>query len=152
MVSAATAGGTVTNFSPRFTLSGMTGQFSAAVVTQLKSVTGTDGPDTIDGTGSAASSSSADDGAYGVFYTAQTGLTRYAPMQKIPPTKITQKSASMQYPTSSYTVATTFWAPPSIQTTITKSQTFSVESRANTAAAAPMPSDDMAKFLARWKD
>ncbi|KAF2113317.1 beta-1,6-glucan boisynthesis protein-like protein [Lophiotrema nucula] len=153
MISTAAAGGTVTNFSPRFAMSGMTGTFSAKVTTGLKSVTGTDGPDTINAVADAqnpAANPSAGD--YDVEYTMQTGATRYAPMQPVPPTKITKKNRTPLYPTSSVDIAKSHLPIPKQQTTITQSQTFSVSSMENTVSAAPMPSDDMAKFLARWKD
>ncbi|KAF2656866.1 hypothetical protein K491DRAFT_691536 [Lophiostoma macrostomum CBS 122681] len=154
MQSVAAKGGTVTNFSKRFTLSGMTGAFDPVIISGMKDVTGNDGPATIDTTNDAAAGASSvpADSIFDVAYTMQTGLTRYAPMQPIPPTKITKKDNSPQHPTSGFTVAQSFLPIPSIQTTITQSQTFSVSSRQNTVAAAAMPTDDMAKFLARWKD
>ncbi|KAF2019257.1 hypothetical protein BU24DRAFT_418844 [Aaosphaeria arxii CBS 175.79] len=150
MISTATKGGTITNYSPRFSLSGMTGTFPQAVLDGMKNVEGTDGPPSQDNTNAGAVNPA--DGDYGVEYTMQTGATRYAPMQPVPPTKITKKQATQRFPTSSVVLATTFLPIPKAQTTITKPQTFSVSSRENTAAPAPMPTDDMAKFLARWKD
>ncbi|KAI9849732.1 MAG: hypothetical protein M1838_000093 [Thelocarpon superellum] len=154
MLSTATAGGTVINFSNRFSLSGMTGVFPPALVTDLKTVSGTTGPPTVNQVAGANAAPPAGGaaGPYTVPYTLQTGLTRYAPMQPQPPTKITAQSATPLWPTSGTTVATTFMAIPSIVTTLTQSPTFSTTTRTNTVAAAPQPSDDMAKFLARWKD
>merc|ERR1711939_578933 len=91
-------------------------------------------------------------GGDGVPYPLQTGLTKYAPMQPIPPTKITKKQYSPLYPTSAVTIATTWLPNPTIVTTVTASLTFSVSSMENTAAPASNPNPDMAKFLNRWKD
>ncbi|KAI9756310.1 MAG: hypothetical protein M4579_003902 [Chaenotheca gracillima] len=159
MISVATQGGTVINYSDRFSLTGMTGTFPPDVVKSLKGVTGTTGPKTSNqvsnnqnqqqGANGQAPSAA---GPYGVPYTLQTGLTRYAPMQPKPGTKITAKQATPLWPTSSVSYAKTFLPLPSIQTTFTQSATWSVKSRENTAAAAAKPTDDMQKFLARWKD
>ncbi|KAF2260706.1 hypothetical protein CC78DRAFT_472153 [Lojkania enalia] len=152
MISTAAKGGTVVNYSNRFTLTGMTGTFSDKVVKALKDVKGTDPPPSQDNTQDTDPADPAAEGDYGVEYTMQTGATRFAPMQPVPPTKITKKKATPLYPTSSVSIATTNLPIPKQQTTITQSQTFSVSSRENPASPAPMPSDDMAKFLARWKD
>jgi glucose dehydrogenase len=128
----------------------MTGTFPASIKTGLASITDTNSPARIDATTNAAAPAGAAE--FDVEYTMQTGATRYAPMQKVPASKITKKKASPQYPTSSVPIAKKFLPTPKVQTTVTQSQTFSVQSMENTAKAAPMPSDDMAKFLARWKD
>jgi len=73
--------------------------------------------------------------SYVVPYTMQTGPIRYAPMQPVPGTQITAQSASMAYPTSSVSVATTYLPPATQwQTTMTQSQTFSVASIENTVS------------------
>src|SRR5665213_310756 len=90
MLSVATAGGTVWNYSDRFTLTGMTGTFSATVAAAVLAVSGTAGPDTVNNVvaaGAAAGTAAA--GAWGTPYNLQTGLTKYAPMQPVPPTAIT---------------------------------------------------------------
>ncbi|KAI9815556.1 MAG: hypothetical protein M1827_002690 [Pycnora praestabilis] len=153
MISVATAGGTVTNYSPRFSLTGMTGTFPANVIAGIATVTGTDGPPTenqVTSGDNAANSGPA--GPFTQAYNLQTGLTKYAPMQPIPPTSITAKSATPLYPTSAVIFAKTWLPRPSQVTTLTQSGTFSVSSMENTAAAAAQPSDDMQKFLNRWKD
>ncbi|KAF2002264.1 hypothetical protein P154DRAFT_521089 [Amniculicola lignicola CBS 123094] len=155
MISTAQAGGTITNFSPRFSYSGMTGVFPDSVIQGMKTVKGTDGPDRIDATAennpNAAVPVNGD--VYNVEYNMQTGPTRYAPMQPVPPTKISKKDTKPLHSTSSVKIATTALPIPAVQmTTFTQSQTYSVSSMENTVAAAPMPSDDMAKFLNRWKD
>lgn len=153
MVAVAKAGGQLTTYSDRFVYTGMTGVFPANVETALADISGTTGPQTVDETAkdNAAAPNPAG-GDYDVEYTMQTGPTRYAPMQPIPPTRITATNTKPLYPTSSVVIATTRLPIPRIQTTLTQSQTFSVQSRENTVAPASHPTDDMAKFLNRWKD
>ena len=170
-------GGTVINYSNRFSLSGMTGTFPAAVQQGLAGLTGTDGPPTENNIASNpdAGAATGAGGPYAVTYTAQTGLTKYAPMQGKPGTKITAKSPTPQYPTSSVNFAVTFLHTPSQVTTMTLSATYSTSSMENTvcsippgftvawthietllmnvqAAPAPPPQNDMQKYLARWRD
>ncbi|KAF3037650.1 hypothetical protein E8E12_006002 [Didymella heteroderae] len=150
MVAVAKAGGEYTAYSDRFSYSGMTGAWGTNV--KFDDVSGTDGPAAKDPTSNAAGGAVGEDSDYAVEYTMQTGPTRYAPMQPVPPKTVTAKNTKPLYPTSSVVIATTFLPIPSIQTTITQSQTFSVSSGVNTVAAAPHPTDDMQKFLNRWKD
>ncbi|TEY71093.1 hypothetical protein BOTCAL_0102g00170 [Botryotinia calthae] len=147
---ATTATGTVTVYSNRFSIKGMTGSFAATYT-----ITGTAGPATVNNvadTAVASSSSTTDDGVYGTPFQSQTGPTRYAPMGLMPGTTITATNTEPQYPVSSVALATTYLSPATIATTLTQAQTASFISHANTVAAASMPTDDMAKFLARWKD
>ena len=130
MISAAT-GGTVINYSDRFTLSGMTGTFPPNVKAGIQGVTGTSGPAAQNNVNNNAAGADVGD-ATGVPYTMQTGLTKYAPMQRIPPTKITAKAASAQFPTSQVVIAKTFLPTPKQVTTLTASGTFSVSSMENT--------------------
>lgn len=60
-----------------------------------------------------------------------TGLTKYAPMAKQPASTIHAGNPTPQFPTSAYIVATTYLAEPTVQTTITESQIFSVSSIEN---------------------
>jgi len=143
MISVSSSGGTVINYSDRFTLTGMIGTFPAAIVTALAGVTGTAGPATENnvnnnanaGTGAAAA------GEYTVPYQSQTGLTKYAPMQPVPPTKITVKTFTPLHPTSAFSIATTYMPNPTILTTLTLSQTFSVSSIENTVCLSQLPRD-----------
>ncbi|KAL6717031.1 Cell wall synthesis protein kre9 precursor [Lecanora helva] len=154
MISTAT-GGTVVNYSDRFTLSGMKGTFPPNVEQGIKGVTGTGGPKTennVDKNAAEVPANGQAGGPYAVTYTAQTGLTKYAPMQGKPGTKITAKNPTPQYPTSSVKIAKTFLPTPSQVTTMTVSATYSASSHENTASPAPMPHDDMQKYLARWRD
>ncbi|KAH6668804.1 hypothetical protein B0J14DRAFT_599350 [Halenospora varia] len=154
MISTATAGGTVTTYSNRFSLTGMTGVFPAAVIAVLP-VSGATAavPANVNAVaGQAAAPGTAAAGAWGTPYNLQTGLTKYAPMQPVPPTAITATNTAPLWPTSSVAFASTFMPIPSIVTTLTQVNTFSVSSHANTAAAASSPTNDMQRFLARWKD
>ncbi|GIZ43267.1 hypothetical protein CKM354_000649900 [Cercospora kikuchii] len=153
MTSVAKEGGQVINFSDRFSITGLTGTAPASVATAMKSVTGTAGPATIDQvSNNAGAAVGADGGSFDVPYADQSGATKYAPMQGIPPTKISAKNFKPLHPTSGYTIATAFLPNAKVQTTITQSQTFHVSSMENTAAPQAGPTDDMQKFLNRWKD
>lgn len=124
-------------------MSGMTGTTPAAqaqAVTALGSSTA--GPATqnnVNNNANAGAGAGAGGGAAGgeftVPYYLQTGLTKYAPMQPVPPTKITAQNTTPLNPTSAFTVATTYMALPSVATTLTASQTFSVQSIENTVRA-----------------
>lgn len=131
MISAA-PGGTVINYSGRFSISGMTGTFPDAVKTGLKSVDGTKGPATENNVVQGQNPPAAGDTA--VPYSMQTGSIRYAPMQKQPPTKITAKDPKPLYPTSAVQFAVTFLPNPVQKTTMTASVTYSHESRENTVS------------------
>nr|OQO23750.1 hypothetical protein B0A51_09252 [Rachicladosporium sp. CCFEE 5018] len=159
MTSAATSGGQVINFSKRFSISGMTGVVPAAAAAGVAASAGSlDGPATINSVsnnagGNAGSGAAAGGDEYAVPYGQQTGGTKYAPMQPIPPTKITKKNFTPLNPTSAVVIARTNLPPAQgVVTTLTQSQTFSVVSVENTAAPVAGPTGDMAKFLNRWKD
>ena len=132
IMSAAT-GGTVTNFSPRFSLTGMTGVFPAAVITGLQSVSGTKGPETINQVSSpqvgANPAAAGGPAQYNVPYTMQTAQVRYAPMPPMAPSKITAKNRKPAWPTSAYTVYKTEAGAPDAISTQTLIQTFSAVSR-----------------------
>ena len=131
-------GGSVTNYSNRFSLSGMTGTFPAAVTTGLKGLSGNEGPATENNYNAAGADGAAAGGAVAVSatvtYTLQTGSIRYAPMQGKPGTKITAKSASPRYPSSSVSIAKTWLPTPAAVTTHTVSATYSTSSHANTVS------------------
>lgn len=178
MISTAKDGGTITNYSDRFTITGMKGNTPPQFLSAISGLSSTDVPETQNNIAAnaaagadpaAGAAAGAAGGLYSIPYADQTGLTKYAPMQSVPPTKITMKGYKPLYPTSSYKIAKTALPPGTIATTITQSQTFSVAIQENTvsflicgnldsanvlrqAAAQAGPQDDMAKFLARWKD
>jgi hypothetical protein len=136
MTAVGKTGGILTTYSDRFSLSGMKGTFTPDVKTAVASITGTTGPATDDKTvkaGADPAGAVPQDGDYDVEYTMQTGLTRYAPMQPVPLTKVTAKGTPKpMFPTSSVVIAKTRLPIPKVQTTITQSQTYSVSSRENT--------------------
>lgn len=137
MISVSATGGTVINYSDRFTMTGMTGSFSTTVIQGIASISGTDGPPSVNDVTSTTptTAAAAEGGEYTVAYYLQTGLTKYAPMQPVPGTKITAKNPTPLNPTSAYVLATTALAPPSIVLTVTLSQTFSVSSEENTVCS-----------------
>ena len=116
----------------------MTGAFAAAVQAGVTANAGaTEGPATenqiSNNAGAAAGAGAgAAGGSFTVPYQLQTGLTKYAPMQPVPPTKITAKSYTPLHPTSAFQIAKTYLALPTIVTTMTASQTFSASSVENT--------------------
>lgn len=135
MISAAT-GGTVINYSSRFTLTGMTGTFPPNVEAGIKAVVGTGGPATQNNINKNPAAGAGGAAGFSVPYTLQTGLTKYAPMQGKPGTKITAGKASAMYPTSSVVLANTFLPTPVQVTTITQSGTYALaESIENTVSA-----------------
>ena len=138
IISAAT-GGSVINYSDRFSISGMNGVFPPVVIAGLKTVSGTAGPPTVNdiqavqqpGAGGAATPVVAG-GGYTVAYTLQTDPIRYAPMPPMAVTQITAKGQSRQWPSSAYTVYPTVAGSPNAITTNTLSQTFAASSMENT--------------------
>jgi hypothetical protein len=133
MISVASTGGTVTNFSPRFSFGGMTGTFPANVQAGAKAVSGTSGPARINAVaGAGATLPAAGTGSFALPWTAQSGPIRYAPMQKYPGTKITAKTKTPLNPTSPYTVATTYLPPPTAISTQTLPVTWSFTQVENT--------------------
>ncbi|RKF79792.1 Cell wall synthesis protein KNH1 [Golovinomyces cichoracearum] len=146
---------TITSFSNRFTLTGMTGTFSDAIRIALEQVYSSTGPGVIKNVAApvALADSLPEEGdMWAIPYNLQFGPTKYAPMQPIPPTAITATNTEPLWPTSSVELAKTLLPIPSQLTTITQSQTFSLASHANTAAPASQPTDNMQKFLNRWRD
>ncbi|RVX74815.1 hypothetical protein B0A52_01092 [Exophiala mesophila] len=153
----AAAGGTVINYSDRFTLASMTGTFPASVQAGLRTVTGTAGPVDVNNVQAAAAPPlavpSAGAAEYNVPYTLQSGSIRYAPMPTKAGTKITAKNPRMQFPTSAYTVYKKVAGPPDAESTLTAPETHTVKSVEPTIPPAAMPADGNAqKFLNRWRD
>lgn len=137
VISVATQGGTVTTYSDRFTITGMTGVTDPTIKAAVTAAGGAV-PAAVDGTANNAAAAAGDPNANsGVPYAEQTGLIRYAPMQGVPPTKITKKDTKPLYPTSSYKIAVSFLPTPSQTKTVTASQTFSADSMENTVSFPP---------------
>lgn len=142
MISTAKEGGTIINYSDRFTITGMTGTTTNAIQQAVSALGGaTAGPPTVNDVAAAAAPAAAPAdtpavGAsiYNVPYGQQTGLTKYAPMQGVPPTQITLKKMTPLFPSSAWTVAKTYLPKATILTTLTEAMTFSVKSHANTVS------------------
>jgi len=137
MVAVGKTGGQLITYSDRFSYSGMAAGaavFPANIKPALAKIKGTTGPPTQDKTAKPGDANPAapDAAEFEATYTMQTGATRYAPMQPVPPTKVTATDTKPLYPTSSVRIAKSKLPPPDVQTTITASQTFSVSSRENT--------------------
>ncbi|KAF1913160.1 hypothetical protein BDU57DRAFT_521874 [Ampelomyces quisqualis] len=149
-------GGQLVTYSDRFSYSGMKGTFDPIVKKGAADISGTSGPaadDKVVKPGAPVGDPVGAASDFEVAYTMQTGTIRYAPMQPVPGKSVTAKgNPKPLYPTSSVSIATSRLPIPKVEKTITQSQTYSVQSRENTVAAAPHPTDDMAKFLNRWKD
>lgn len=157
MISTAKDGGTITNYSDRFTVTGLTGNTPPQFEKAISGLSSTDVPETqndLAAAGAAAGAGAgaavgAAAGAFGTPYAEQEGLTKYAPMQSIPPTKITLKGYTPKYPTSSFKVATEALPAGTIVTTITQSQTFSVQIQENTVSHPTRPSAATANIICR---
>lgn len=137
MIAVGKTGGQFITYSDRFAYTGMKGKgkLSEVVKKAATNVDGTDGPeseDTLADAADPAATAAPDGDLYEQEYTMQTGLTRYAPMQPVPPTKITATNMKPLYPTSSVKTAKTKLPIPSQVTTLTQSQTFSTKSVENT--------------------
>lgn len=115
----------------------MTGSFPAAIKTAAQGVTGTAGPDTQNAVIAAGVNQAAvaPQGSYAVNYADQDGPTKYAPMVSQPGTRITAKTASARYPTSSVSFYKTYAPIPKQVTTQTMSQTFTVSSVENSVSS-----------------
>lgn len=136
-------GKSVVNFSPRFSLSHMTGSFSPNVMDGIQSVLGSseDGgelrrrqaPGAVGGPGVAAAepTTTGVGGKFAIPYPQQTGPTRYAPMPEKPGTTIKANSPTPQFPTSPYDIATAYLPPPTIDTTVSAPITYSTSSIEN---------------------
>lgn len=145
MISTSLDGGTITTYSPRFSLTGMTGIFAPAIERAARQVTGTHSLETqnnivrraADPQAAVPAATPALQASYALAYGEQDGATKYAPMQGHAGTKITAASASLRYPTSSYSVYKTFAPIPKQVTTQTMSGTFSTQSYENTVSFVP---------------
>lgn len=136
MVSVGVDGGQDIVYSKRFGLTGMTGTFTAAQIAGIAAVgvsTAAGLPAAHNLAAAAATGATAVIGAemYTVPYHLQTGLMKYAPIQPMPGTKITAKSASMMNPSTSFSIFKTYAPPATITYTATESQTFTASSREN---------------------
>ncbi|BCS02454.1 putative beta-1,6-glucan biosynthesis protein (Knh1) [Aspergillus luchuensis] len=145
----------VVNYSDRFTLTNMTGSFSPTVLNGIHSaIYSTDSfPSSLEDDNHEELRKRQVAGPFTIPYQLQTGPTRYAPMAKKPGSTIPAGTPTPQYPTSAYSVATTYLPQATVQMTLSASETYSVVSIENTASPAPHAGDTkMKRFLERWKD
>lgn len=129
MTSKKAAGGSVINYSSRFTLTGMQGTFTQDVINTLTTVSGTAGPPTVL---QAVARAAASEDNFAIPYNQQTGQIKYAPMQPLPPHTITAQNTSPLWPTSSVVIATTPLPIPTVTFTYTQPGTWVFTSHENT--------------------
>jgi hypothetical protein len=130
MTSSISSGGTVTNYSPRFSIAGMTGTFPAPIQSALSSISSMNGP--LRSLHAVGGSDASAKQVMDVAPALQGGPTLYESMQPLPPTRITRARATPQYSTSPYWIATTFLPPNSnMVTTVVQPGTWSFTPREN---------------------
>lgn len=122
------------HYTPRFMLKGMSGSVGGTVTESVQPV-----PQTQINTGG-QEANTINTAWFTIPYTKQTGVSRFAPMQMQPGTKVTATTWSRKYPTSAVTFYST--ARKSLQqlTTITPGWSYPVTSDFNYATPAPLPS------------
>lgn len=122
------------NYSPRFTLSSMKG-------TSTYSFTDTTQPngETVI---HQSSSASVDTKSFTLHYTQQTGVSRFAPMQMQPGSKITATTWTRKFPTSAVTYYSTLRNTLAQETTLTPGWSYTLPSGFNRATPAAYPTDN----------
>lgn len=80
-----------------------------------------------------------DSALFSVPYTAQTGPTRFAPMQLQPGTTVTATTYLRRFPLSSYTPYLTLRPLPNVLSTLTPGWSYTVTSKINSASVAGYP-------------
>ncbi|KAI9927347.1 hypothetical protein MW887_002959 [Aspergillus wentii] len=131
----------IINYSSRFTLTGMSGSFSSHLMNGINSVVDSNALPIGEEHEREELRKRQNVGAYTIPYSLQTGPTKYAPMAKQPGSTIPAKSPTPQYPTSHYSIATTYLPEATVQQTLSAAATYSVSSVENTASPAPHPHD-----------
>ncbi|CCK69347.1 Kre9p KNAG_0C02360 [Huiozyma naganishii CBS 8797] len=127
------------HYSPRFVLTGMSGQVTTFTYSDTIQPAG---QTSIQTTTTRTADTSIDSASFSVTYTKQTGTRRFAPMQSKPGTRVTATSWSRKYPTSAVTYYSTFRKSLDQLTTITPGISYLITSDFNYATPAPMPSDN----------
>lgn len=128
------------NYSPRFELTDMKGTTTVTFtdttqpVGQTRAQTGT-------------TAASIDTRSFTLQYTQQTGISRFAPMQMQPVTKITATTWTRKFATSAVTYYSSLINSLQQETTITPGWSYTLPSGMNMATPAPYPSDN-----GGWKD
>ena len=141
MTSTEASGGLVINYSSRFTLAAMTGEFGPDIAEALGPGTGTTGPTDPPAAAVGPAPAAANPGGdqFAIPYDQQTGNVRYAPMQPLPPNSITAQNTSPLWPTSSVVIATTFLPIPTVTTTYTQAATWVFTSHPNNVITSIKP-------------
>lgn len=130
------------HYTDRFSLSGMSGSATTKLLNGtpttliLDSNDGAPDPQVAMG---GAGAGPVDSKSFELPYTAQTGATRFAPMQQQPGTTVTMTTWTRQFPTSSVLYALTFLSIPFQKTTITPGWNYTMQSAPNWAAPATFP-------------
>lgn len=133
-------GGYTIHYTERFTLEDMTGTLKPSGEDETSSPdaeTSVNGGD--DTTTIAASDLSK---SFSVYYTSQTGKTRYAPMQTQPGSTITASTWTRRFPTSAVTYYTSLSTSLAQVSTITPGWDYTISSAVNWASHAPNPSEN----------
>lgn len=122
-------GGSLIRYTDRFQLLGLTGSYApSGSGTPPYGETHND-----DASGDTSAS-------FSVPYTAQTGSTKYAPMQMQPGTQITVSTWSRRFPSSAVTYYSTLNTSPNCISTVTPGWSYTMSSFFNYATPAPFPS------------
>ncbi|QLL30384.1 hypothetical protein HG536_0A02010 [Torulaspora globosa] len=129
-------GGYTNNYSPRFELTSMGGTSSAT----FSDSTQPPGETLVAGTGT--TTASVDTRSFTLYYTQQTGVSRFAPMQMQPGSKITATTWTKKFPTSAVTYYSTYRNTLAQETTITPGWSYVLSSGINFATPAPYPTDN----------
>lgn len=123
------------NYSPRFSLTSMSGASTYTYVGTTPPVGQTDIQTTTQ-----TATASIDSRSFTISYTAQTGISRFAPMQLQPATSITATTWTRRFQTSAVTYYSTYRSTLDQQTTITPGWSYTLSSGMNLATPAAYPS------------
>lgn len=123
------------NYSPRFTLTSMSGASTYTYTGTAPPVGQTDIQTT-----TTTAAASIDTRSFTISYTDQTGISRFAPMQLQPATQITATSWTRRFQTSAVTYYSTYRSSLDQQTTITPGWSYTLSSGMNLATPAVYPS------------
>lgn len=129
-------GGHTNNYSPRFQLTSMGGTSSATFSDS------TQPPGETDVAGTGTTTATVDTRSFTLYYTQQTGISRFAPMQMQPGSKITATTWTRKFPASAVTYYSTYRSTLAQETTITPGWSYTLSSGINYATPAPYPTDN----------
>ncbi|KAH3685385.1 hypothetical protein WICPIJ_003623 [Wickerhamomyces pijperi] len=132
-------GGYTIHYSYRFTLSGMTGTI------QPSGSLDADPPSSqirLDTGATSTMNASQSSASFALPYSLQTGITRYAPMQTQPGSKVSLTTWTRKFPTSSVSYYSTIINSLAQKTTLTPGWDYTISSAINQASPAPFPSEN----------